>query len=246
MSVTKLFITVAVLLAISRDQVYSGDDQWFFTGNEIAVAYRFQQHYGARLRYPLKPEACLYGQEEFTASFQGKQFPAPCRFVTETIRHLREALESKAARYLFPLDLDYGRLGVPLELWKAKYSKLSGEEQLRALLQEHSLVALYHTAGHLEPEANTKSTAGENWQKRSLLGFYNGQPMKTFSRRSSEALASVPEGYTWLNDFKILAHYLGELQLVIDGAVVTFDISFDDDRAAEVSPKPVNVSVTSR
>ncbi|MBI1997488.1 MAG: hypothetical protein HYS66_13605 [Deltaproteobacteria bacterium] len=223
MSVTKLFITVAVLLAISRDQVYSGDDQWFFTGNEIAVAYRFQQHYGARLRYPLKPEACLYGQEEFTASFQGKQFPAPCRFVTETIRHLREALESKAARYLFPLDLDYGRLGVPSELWKAKYSKLSGEEQLRALLQEPSLVALYHTAGHLEPEANTKSTAGENWQKRSLLGFYNGQP-----------------------DFKILAHYLGELQLVSDGAVVTFDISFDDDRAAEVSPKPVNVSVTSR
>jgi len=246
MSVTKLFIAAAALVAVSNGQVFSGDGLWFFSANEIAVAYRFQQHYGARLRYPLKPEGCLYGQEEFTASFQGKQFPAPCRFVTETIRHLREALESEAARYLFPLDLDYGRLGIPSELWKTKYSELSGQEQLRALLREPSLVALYHTAGHLKPEANTKNTAGENWQKRSLLGFYNGQPMKPLSRHSNETLASVPEGYTLLNDFKILAHYLGELQFVINGTVVTFDISFDDDRAAEVAPHPVNVRVTSR
>lgn len=246
MSVTKLFITGAVLLAVSRGQVYSGDGRWFFTGNEIAVAYRFQQHYGTRLRYPLKPEGCLYGQEEFIASFQGKQFPAPCRFVTETIRHLREALESEAAKYLFPLDLDYGRLGVPSELWKTKYRKLSGAEQLRALLREPSLVVLYRTAEHLEPQTGTRSPGGEKWKKRSLLGFYNGQPMKILSRGSDEALAAGLEGYTWSNDFKILAHYLGELQLVSDGAVVTFDISFDDDRAAEVSPKPVNVSVTSR
>jgi hypothetical protein len=194
----------------------------------------------------LKPAGCLYGQEEFIASFQGNPFPAPCRFVAETIRHLREALESEAARYLFPLDLDYGRLGIPSELWKTKYSKLSGQEQLRALLHEPALVALYQTAEHLKPETDTKNTAGENWQKRSLLGFYNGQPVKTLSRHSNEGLASVPEGYTFLNDFKILAHYLGELQFVIHDTVVTFDISFDDDRAAEVVPHPVNVTVTSR
>jgi len=246
MSVTKLFIAAAALVAVSNGQVFSGDGLWFFSANEIAVAYRFQQHYGTRLRYPLKPEGCLYGQEEFTATFQGVQFPAPCRFVTETIRHLRQILEAQAARYLFPLDLDYGRLGIPSELWKTKYSKLSGQEQLKALLQEPSLVALYHTAEHLKPEANTKNSVGENWQKRSLLGFYNGQPMKTLSRHSNEALASVPEGYTLLNDFKILAHYLGELPFVINGTVVTFDISFDDDRAAEIAPHPDNVRVTSR
>jgi len=246
MSVTKLFITVAVFLAVLKGQVFSGDGLWFFTANEIAVAYRFQQHYGARLLYPLKPEGCLYGQEEFIASFRGKQFPAPCRFVTETIRHLRETLELEVAKYLFPLDLDYGRLGVPSELWKTKYSKLSDAEQLRALLREPSLVVLYHTAAHLKPEADTRSAGGENWQKKNLLGFYNGQPMKILSRGSDEALASGLEGYTWLNDFKILAHYLGDLQFVIRSTVVTFDISFDDERAAEVSPKPVNVSVTSR
>ena len=246
MSVTKLFITVALLLAVSRGQVYSGDARWFFTGNEIAVAYRFQQHYGTRLRYPLKPEGCLYGQEEFIASFQGKQFPAPCRFVTETIRHLREALESKAARYLFPLDLDYGRLGVPSELWKAKYSKLSGAEQLRSLLREPSLAVLYNTAAHLKPEADPRSAGGENWQKKNLLGFYNGQPMKILSRGSDAALASGLKGYTWLNDFKILAHYLGDLQFVTRSTVVTFDISFDDDRAAEVSPDSGDARVTSR
>lgn len=246
MSVTKLLIAVAALIAVSKGQVLSGDALWFFTANEIAVAYRFQQHYGARLRYPLKPEGCLYGREEFTATFQGVRFPAPCRFVTETIRHLRQILEAQAANYLFPLDLDNGRLGVPSELWKTKYSKLSGVEQLMALLREPSLIALYHTAEHLKPEADASSAGRENWQKKSLLGFYNGQPMKSLSRRSEAAPASPPEGYTLLNDFKILAHYLGEMQLVTHGTVVTFDISFDDDRAAEVSSSLPEVNVTSR
>ena len=68
----------------------------------------------------------------------------------ETTRHLKEMLAVGAAKYLFPLDADHAHLAIPMELWATKYSKLPSEQILSALLREPQLVALYHTAEHLE------------------------------------------------------------------------------------------------
>ena len=88
------FMTAAFVLAALFGQSFAKDDRWFFTANEIADAYRYQQQFGARLRNPLEAQTCFEGKKDFAASYQRKRFVAPCRFVGETIRQLRELLES--------------------------------------------------------------------------------------------------------------------------------------------------------
>ena len=155
------FISVAFVLAASFGQSFAKDDRWFFTANEIADAYRYQQQFGARLRNPLEPQTCLQGKKDFAASYQGRPFVAPCRFVGETIRQLRELLESGAAKYLFPLDVDSADLAVPVDVYVSKYKQLPREEILPALLREPTLVAIYHTAVHLNPEVGNKGSGTE-------------------------------------------------------------------------------------
>ena len=57
------------------------------------------------------------GQEGIRRVIPRRQFVAPCRFVGETIRQLRELLESGAAKYLFPLDVDAADLAVPVDVY---------------------------------------------------------------------------------------------------------------------------------
>ncbi len=68
------FVGVAVVLAASSGQSFAKDDRWFFTANEMADAYRYQQQFGARLRNPLEPQTCLQGKKDFAASYQGRRF----------------------------------------------------------------------------------------------------------------------------------------------------------------------------
>jgi len=232
-----------LVIAVVKGQAYSGDDPWFFAPNEIANAHRYQQQFGARLRHPLKPEDCSYGQKEFAASYQGKQFAAPCRFIAETIRQLRELLESGVAKYLFPLDVGHADFGVPLDVWNNKYNKLPGENILPALLHEPTLVAVYHTAQHLAPVASNTNSGTSVWgQRRTAIGFYDGRRTEVLPPRSDGATASKPEGFHWLGGLTFMSHYLGELQFIADETVVMFDMSFDDDRAAAPTHSAVNVS----
>src|SRR4030095_1579616 len=152
------FVGVAVVLAASLGQSFAKDDRWFFTANEMADAYRYQQQFGARLRHPLEAQACLQGKKDLAASYQGRRFTAPCRFVGETIRQLKELLESGAAKYLFPLDVDSADLAVPADVYVSKYKQLPREEILPALLHEPTLVAIYHQAAHLNPEVGNKES----------------------------------------------------------------------------------------
>jgi len=73
------------LSAVFKGQAYSGDDPWFFTPYEIANTHRYQQQLGARLRHPLNPEDCSYGQKEFSALvllvFMTGAEPQCCRLV---------------------------------------------------------------------------------------------------------------------------------------------------------------------
>ncbi len=130
----------AVLLALSAVGTSSADSDWYFTADEIETAYRYQAYFGRRLHNPLKPNVCYFGKSEFTASFRGREFVAPCRFIADTTRHLKLMIEKGAARYLFPLDADHAHLAIPTELWERKYSKLSVDEVFPQILWEPELV----------------------------------------------------------------------------------------------------------
>jgi hypothetical protein len=69
--------------------------------------------------------------------------------------------------------------------------------------------------------------------RRTVIGFYDGRQTEVLSPRSDGVLAYKPEGFHWLGGITVMAHHLGELQLINGETVVTFDMSFDDDRAAE-------------
>jgi hypothetical protein len=226
------FVGVAFVLAASFGQSFA-KDEWFFTASEIANAYRYQQQFGARLRNPLEPQTCWQGKKDFAASYQGRPFVAPCRFVGETIRQLKELLESGAAKYLFPLDVDSADLAVPVDVYVSRYKQLSREEILPALLREPTLVAIYRTAVHLNPEVGNKGSGMSVWGKnRTVAGFYDGRPNQVLSPRSDGGVDYEPAGLVRLGSFTMMGHFLGELTFVANDSVVTFDLSFDNDRAA--------------
>ena len=100
--VSKFFMSMALVFIVFVGQSSADDNPWFFSADAVAVAHRYQRQFGTRLRNPLDPKDCLYGQKEFAASYGGKRFLAPCRFAAETTRQLKELLESGVAKYLFP------------------------------------------------------------------------------------------------------------------------------------------------
>ena len=226
-------IIVMVILLKTAGPAFGMDGGWYFTSTEIATAYRYQEQFGRRLRHPLKPSVCSFGQSEFVASFQGKEFVAPCRFISETTRHLKQMLENGAARYLFPLDADHAHLAVPTELWAEKYSKLSIGEVLPELLREPKLIALYHTAEHLtiaDPKTGAANRPTKEWRaKRNVLGFFDGRPVKILAPLGGGVGQDRPENYENVGNVYFLAHRLGEIAFIADAKAVTFDISFDED-----------------
>ncbi len=243
----KVVIAIAVVLAVGVGRSHGGDEPWFSTANEIAHAYKYQVQLGARLRNPLKPEQCSYGQKDFPASYRGRQLAVPCRFISETTRQLRGLLESGAAKYLFPMDVDHGDFAVPADLWAAKYKMLPAEEILPKLLREPQLVAVYHTAVHSYPDANHGDSAANHLgQKRTVVGFYDGRPNQVLAKRSHMEFYFEPEGLVRLGGFTMMGHQLGELVFLAGETVVVFDISFDNDRAATDVPSAIEVSALTK
>ena len=226
-------ILAMVILLQTGAPALGMDGGWRFTSTEIDAAYRYQEQFGRRLRHPLKPSACSFGKSEFVASFQGKEFVAPCRFISETTRHLKQMLEHGAARYLFPLDADHAHLAVPRSLWDGKYRKLTIGEILPELVREPKLIALYHTAEHLtiaDPKTGAASGSTKEWRaKRNVLGFFDGRPVKILPPPADGLAHDRPEHYETVGTVYFLAHRLGELAFSANAKAVTFDISFDED-----------------
>ncbi len=179
-----LFLATATLLLFLDVELWSAstDDNWYFTAEGIEAAHQYQENYGGRIRNPLRAGECLLGHTEFVATYRDQKFLAPCHFITETTRHLKEMLSIGAAKYLFPLDADHAHLGVPAEVWEKKYRKLPSNRILLALLREPMLVALYHTAEHLEindPKTGQVNGEAKAWrEKRNVLGFFDGRPIQ--------------------------------------------------------------------
>jgi hypothetical protein len=240
-------VQLALFLLAASSQSFAGDNLLLFNAEEVAHAYRYQQQAGPRLQAPLLAQSCLYGKEEFAASFQGRKFSAPCRFITETIRHLKDSIDSGAVKYLFPLDTSHAILGVPVEVWERKYRDSSIEEMLHGFLKEPELVALYQVAQYVDPESSMQTSGAGIWGKRrNILGFYDGRRIEVLSPASSTAAAYEPQDYKWLAGFNFLTHSLGELQIVVSGVPITFDISFDNDRAIQFPSDPENVATRSQ
>ena len=235
-SVRSVLIATAMAYILSSQQIAAFDNTWFFTPTEIDHAFHYQLRYGARLRHPLKASDCAYGHAHFVASYRLRQFTAPCKFITETTRQLKELLESGAARYLFPLDADHAHLGIPEALWQEKYTKLETSEILPLLLHEPSLVALYHTAEHLDPNRQVKGSTEKDWgANRTVIGFFDGRHNVIMPPLADGSASYEPKGFRWFGGFTFLAQSLGELQLVAMHSAMPFDISFEDDLAADSS-----------
>ena len=228
---------MVVLSSAPSARANSFRDSWYFTAEEIDAAYQYQENCGVRMRNPLPAKGCLYGEQDFVASYRQTTFLLSCRFITEATRHIKEMLSLGAARYLFPLDADHAHLAVPSEVWARKYSKLSSPQLMVALLREPALVALYHTAEHLEfsaAKAGEKNEAVKGWkEKRNVLGFFDGRPIQVLPPHPEGHGVGMPAGYVSYGGFNFLANYQGELLLFLSDRAIAFDVSLDEGEEPE-------------
>jgi hypothetical protein len=231
------YLTVLVmLLSISTGHAACRSNPSSLTANQTEIASGYRDQFAQPLSRPFKAVDCFSGRTEFVASVHGKTFLAPCRFITETTRHLREISASEGGNSLSPLFADHAHLAVTSELWGKKYRKLPNDEILPVLLRDPSLVAIYHAACRL-PIADRKTAGGapetKEWnKKRQLLGFYDGQAMEnlpSLKRGAGLDQAQHYKSFTW---FYISEHAFGELAFSAKGKSMAFNISFDDDVAA--------------
>ncbi len=225
-------------------------DPWFFTAEEIKAAYRYQANFGERIHNPLRARNCLFGKKDFVASFRKKEFRLSCRFITETIRHVKEMIAAGAARYLFPLDLNHAHLALPIELWQKKYRKLPAEQIFPAFLEEPGLVALYHAAEHLtvlSPEAGKTDPGIKAWkEKRNVLGFYDGSSIKILPPHPSGAGVGVPNTHESYGGFTFLASPRGDLSTFVGRQAHVFDIALDSGEISDEALDPGSMASKSR
>jgi hypothetical protein len=226
------FATVIDLIVITGALADDIFNKWFFTAESIEAAYRYQEDYGERIRNPLRAKECLFGGAEFVAPYRGGDLIVPCRFVTETVRHIKEMIVAGAARYLFPLDANHAHLGIPIETWE-KYKSLPPKRVLQNILRDPGLVALYHTAEHLkvpDDQADTDNSDVKSWiDKRNVLGFFDGRPNKILTPDPRGYGVDMPDGYWPYSGFEFLASPMGELFVFVGNKTITFDIGLEDD-----------------
>ncbi len=225
------FAAAIMFLTALGGLAYSQDLPWYFTADEMEIAYKYQVNFGQRLQRSLNPVGCFYEKDEVVASYQGRQILVPCRFINETLRHLKELLQSGAAKHLFALDVDHADLAIPSELWERKYKRMPMNEILPALLKEPSLVAVYRAAVHLSlvnPKSGTVDpVAKARKEKGHVLAFYDGRPAKILPARPESLEDTEPAGYRSCASVYFVAHRLGELVFMVGERVVVLDLSFD-------------------
>jgi hypothetical protein len=219
---------LVVVLSISTGHTACRKNLPSFTGNQTEIASGYPEQFGQPLSPPLKAVDCFSGRTEFVASVHGKTFLAPCRFITETTRHLKEISENEGGNSVSRLHADHGHLAVTSELWEQKYRKLPNDQILPVMLRDPSLVAIYHGACSL-PTVERKTAGGtpkaKEWdKKRSIVGFYDGRAMENLPILKREQ----PQHYNPFTWFYISPHPSGELAFSVRGTSIAFDIFFDD------------------
>lgn len=188
-------------------------------------------NFGERIDNPLKGRKCLFGEKQIQAAQRGRRFSLSCRFVTQTIAHLTEMLNVGAANFPFPLDADHAHLGVPVAVWQKKYADLPPDDIMPAMLEDPSLVALYHTAEHLisaDPKTGKPDPKTREWKaKRNVIGYYDGRSIEILPPHPKGAGVGLPDAYHAYGGFRFLASPLGQLNIFHKSGVTVFDISLD-------------------
>jgi hypothetical protein len=189
---------------------------------------------GKRLSRRLNPAACFSGSTEFVASWRGKQFVAPCRFIHETIGHLRAVSDLGGVQPRYPLHTDHVHLAVPAELWEEKYYGGPEDESFSTLLRESRLVAVYHANDALtladSEEAEADANKRRPYVNRQVLGYYDGRVIEILPARVN-ALANRYRSVGW---FYFLPRGSDEPTAFSPSESVGFDISFDHDLTIEL------------
>jgi hypothetical protein len=226
----------AMVLGATGATAQSSRESWYFSAADIGAAYQYQEAYGGRMRNPLPAFSCMTGNTDFAATYRGVPVQVACRFINEVMRHLKGMLDIGAARYLFPLDADHAHLAVPADVWAEKYDKLSPAQLMVALLREPKLVALYHTAEHLEPGAKINGTddAGvRRWrEQRNVLGYFNGRPLQVLPPHPDGFGVGLPDGLVSYGGFNFLASPRGELMILQGERAIAFDVSLEMEEPA--------------
>ena len=226
----KTFVFALLLFFIVPIQERPAEAEFMeFTEREIEVAYRYQIEFGRRLANPLDPEPCLYGKPDLATLFRGREMPVPCRFVNETLRHLKEISLKRKGTFFFPLDIGHADLAVPKHVWRSRYSRLPGEKILFSLLREPGLMALYYPAAKSKSTGNAASLS----ESGAIVGFYDGQPVHLQRHGPSTRRTYEVAGTVYL-----LAHRLGEMLFTLNGRPVMLDMSFDYDQTTATSSRP--------
>lgn len=230
-----LCLTVSLCLSgVFGDRANGAGDDWL-TASTTMVADRNDAQSGKRLSRPLNSAACFSGSSEFVASWQGKKFSAPCRFIYETIAQLRAVSELGGPKLIFPVRTDHVHLAVPSELWEEKYYKLPKDEILSAVLRESRLVAVYHATDGLtlvdSKEAGAAPNKRQPFDNRQVLGYYDRRVIEILPARAN-ALARRYRSVAW---YYFLPHRSDGRTGFSGGDAITFDISFDHDLATVCS-----------
>jgi hypothetical protein len=230
-----LCLTVSLCLSgLFGDRANGTGDDWLMAIPTMA-ADRNDAQSGTRLSRPLNSTACFSGSSEFVASWQGKKFSAPCRFIHETIAQLRAVSELGSTKLTFPVRTDHVHLAVPSEIWEEKYSRLPKDEILSALLRESRLVAVYHATDGLRladsKVAGARPNQRQPYDNRQVLGYYDGRVIEILPARAN-VLAHRYRSVAW---FYFSPRRLDGFTGHSGGDAVTFDISFDHDHAAVCS-----------
>jgi hypothetical protein len=230
-----LCLTISLCLSGVFGDRANGDGDYLLTVSTTMVADRNDAKSGKPLSRPLNPATCFSGSSEFVASWQGKKFSAPCRFINETIAQLRAVTELGATNQIFPVRTDHVHLAVPSELWEEKYSRLPKDEILSAVLRESRLVAVYHATDGLTLTDSKVAGAHPNqrqpYDNRQVLGYYDGRVIEILPARAN-VLADRYRSVAW---FYFLPRRLDGFTGFSGGDAVTFDISFDHDHATVCS-----------
>jgi len=86
-----------------------------------------------------------------------------------------------------------------------------------------------HTAEHLEIGADANSDARKWLEKRNVLGFFDGRPIKILPPNPRHQGVGMPDRYHSYGGFDFLASRSGELFVFSDNRMITFDVSLDPD-----------------
>lgn len=195
-----------------------------FTQEEAQEKYKEEYEKGLRLTNFLRKE-----EEGIIGTADNKEFLVSPNFVEQTLRHMKEMIEQRAAKYLFRLDSYHGHLFLPSDILKETEND-SYEQLLHKASGNDKLGTLYHNSEFLTAKnSKTKKINKETEElikRRNVIGWYDGRPIEIL-KPAPDGSGVTPEFVKKIGIFHYKAHCNGEFEITIEGKKIRVDISLD-------------------